>query len=214
MTLIDLTGQQFGRLTVTDRAPNIGSQTAWSAQCECGTTKSVRGDHLREGRVSSCGCLAREAASARRLVSIAGGTRFGRLVVVGLARIADEAIWYCECDCGQTCEIRGSNLRRGDTKSCGCYQREQRGASTRKAAPGYAAAHIRVRTARGPASAQACVDCGEPAADWSYDGKDPNQLVAPHGICKGLAYSTSLDHYEPRCRPCHKRFDNDRGVFL
>ena len=31
-----------------------------------------------------------------------------------------ETRWRCQCDCGNTLEVNGHDLRRGDTKSCGC----------------------------------------------------------------------------------------------
>jgi NAD-dependent SIR2 family protein deacetylase len=57
----------------------------------------------------------------------------------------------------------------------------------------YTIRHQRVRKARGPAKYQNCIDCGEVAEHWSRihdkDGEDPND-------------------YEPRCRPCHRKYDN------
>lgn len=35
-----------------------------------------------------------------------------------------ENIWLCVCDCGNLIEVRGSNLRGENTKSCGCLQKE------------------------------------------------------------------------------------------
>lgn len=35
-----------------------------------------------------------------------------------------EALWLCECSCGNTKVVRGSQLRKGLVSSCGCYQRE------------------------------------------------------------------------------------------
>ena len=47
-------------------------------------------------------------------------TRFGRLTV-----IADVlGGWLCECDCGQETIVTGTNLRSGNTASCGCLHRE------------------------------------------------------------------------------------------
>lgn len=61
-TLIDLTGQTFGRLKVIRRAPNRGKQTYWACECNCGehTLKEYRGGDLKNGHVKSCGCLKRE----------------------------------------------------------------------------------------------------------------------------------------------------------
>lgn len=65
--LQDLTGKQFGRLTVYGRSPNNSNngQPRWICVCDCGATVEVGGSNLREGKVLSCGCLARELASVR-----------------------------------------------------------------------------------------------------------------------------------------------------
>lgn len=65
------------------------------------------------------------------------------------------------------------------------------------------AAHERVKARRGKASQYACVDCGVPARHWSYDHLDPNEIHSDR------PYSPDPAHYEPRCVPCHKRFDLD-----
>lgn len=60
-TLIDLTGQRFGRLTVIGRAENDQRGLArWLCKCDCGNEKVIRGDHLRKGCIQSCGCWQRE----------------------------------------------------------------------------------------------------------------------------------------------------------
>lgn len=63
-TFIDLTGQEFGRLTVLEQAENSRrGRTRWTCRCECGTERTVRTSDLRSGRTLSCGCLRREATS-------------------------------------------------------------------------------------------------------------------------------------------------------
>lgn len=75
---------------------------------------------------------------------------------------------------------------------------------------GYPAAHCRVSVAFGKAKEHACVDCGEQAQEWSYDGLDPDEWwdiwVQPK--FKVMRYSLDLDRYQPRCQPCHSRFDS------
>lgn len=58
--LKDLTGHRFGRLTVVERAENIGKKTAWLCKCDCGNSKIVSGSSLHSGDVQSCGCLWRD----------------------------------------------------------------------------------------------------------------------------------------------------------
>ena len=62
-SFIDLTGKQFGALTVISRAPNQGHNTMWNCICRCGKEVVARSNHLRAGRIISCGCLSHENAS-------------------------------------------------------------------------------------------------------------------------------------------------------
>lgn len=66
-SLVDLTGQRFGRLVVLGRAPNRGRRTAWRAQCDCGTETETCSRELIRGRTKSCGCLHKEISRARML---------------------------------------------------------------------------------------------------------------------------------------------------
>lgn len=59
-----------------------------------------------------------------RLIDITG-LEVGRLTVVNrVENIGSTTVWLCRCECGGTKEIRGSHLRNGATKSCGCLQIE------------------------------------------------------------------------------------------
>lgn len=54
----DLKGERFGKLTVLERVENIGIQTAWLCQCDCGNQTIVMSSNLRkENGTRSCGCL-------------------------------------------------------------------------------------------------------------------------------------------------------------
>ncbi len=56
------------------------------------------------------------------------GDRFGRLVVLnetGNDR-HDKRRYQCRCDCGSMRTYLGNNLRKGESKSCGCARRETR----------------------------------------------------------------------------------------
>ena len=54
------------------------------------------------------------------------GERFGRLTVIERApKRLRSVTWLCECDCGNTCEKIGENLKTGNTKSCGCLNIEK-----------------------------------------------------------------------------------------
>ena len=50
------------------------------------------------------------------------GNRYGKLVVFSRGENDNngKARWYCQCDCGNTILVRGTDLRRGKTKTCGC----------------------------------------------------------------------------------------------
>jgi len=73
----------------------------------------------------------------------------------------------------------------------------------------YRSTHKWIRTVKGKASAHPCVDCGSPAEEWSYNHSDPNEVVDDNVHGRGVRCTFSLDpeFYEPRCKPCHRRFD-------
>lgn len=49
------------------------------------------------------------------------GRRYGKLIVLKRAGTEKKcATWLCRCDCGNMKVTRGTYLRRGTTKSCGC----------------------------------------------------------------------------------------------
>ena len=51
-----LVGRLFGRLTVMEMRPRM----TCLCQCQCGTLKMVRRQHLLSGRTNSCGCLRKD----------------------------------------------------------------------------------------------------------------------------------------------------------
>lgn len=63
MRLIDLTGEQFGRLKVLRRHGTRRGQAVWLCKCRCGNEARVTGYDLRTGSTRSCGCLHREVSA-------------------------------------------------------------------------------------------------------------------------------------------------------
>ena len=72
------------------------------------------------------------------------GRTFDRLTVVKFAGTIQypsgvKAFWWCRCACRKRVKVAGNNLRSGNTKSCGCWDREVCGKRklTHGAARGY-----------------------------------------------------------------------------
>lgn len=51
------------------------------------------------------------------------GQKFGMATVLGFHHVNGQAYWLCKCDCGTEFVTNGWNLRKGITKSCGCYKK-------------------------------------------------------------------------------------------
>ena len=56
----DLTGQQFGRLTVVSFS-HMGRVSFWNCVCVCGNKIVVNSNNLKSGHTQSCGCLQQES---------------------------------------------------------------------------------------------------------------------------------------------------------
>ena len=58
------------------------------------------------------------------------GYRLGRLKVIGkwnVHQCRNDTMWLCKCECGKEVIVRGSTLRNGQSKSCGCLRAEIHG---------------------------------------------------------------------------------------
>jgi hypothetical protein len=52
------------------------------------------------------------------------GQRFGKWTVVRQdGRKSGQIGWFCKCDCGSTKTVAGAVLRKGKSRSCGCYRK-------------------------------------------------------------------------------------------
>ncbi|PHB11470.1 hypothetical protein COE80_31060 [Bacillus pseudomycoides] len=129
---IDLTGQKFGRLTVIGYShSDHNNKSYWDCVCECKNERKVQTSMLRSGRTKSCGCLQREKASKsiqaliKRDFDDLTGNKYNRLTVIKYIETKhSHRVWECKCDCGKITKVREQNLKRGTSKSCGCYNRE------------------------------------------------------------------------------------------
>lgn len=111
-----------------------------------------------------------------RRLEIPDGARFGRLTVLGDAKTAScHRQMLCRCDCGNETVVLLSNLRMGNTTSCGCARREQI-VERNKAGLGVArGSHT------GDSEGRNCSKCGQykPWAEFSKRGS------GRHSWCRG-----------------------------
>lgn len=117
----DLTNQRFGKLRVLEYAGMLSDyQKVWLCQCDCGTTKVIRQQHLLSGHTTTCGC-------GKSQLNDYIGKRFGHLTVISRAgdyicpkNHKHYVMYNCLCDCGNKTVAMTSNLKKGSTISCGC----------------------------------------------------------------------------------------------
>lgn len=126
----DLAGQRFGKLTVlspTEKRMDSGS-VVWLCRCDCGSTAEVSARRLVRGQARSCGCLSDPPPKDYI------GKVFGRLTVIAYGgrkrKVTDRSAvtityWRCRCECGREITAAQPELQNGDTKSCGCLQKEK-----------------------------------------------------------------------------------------
>ena len=129
-------GQRFSRLTVkevTQVRKGSSNATAWLCACDCGNEVRAFSYDLRRGKVTSCGCANQaRLQKGKQAVHDLTGQKFGRLTVlehVGYVWSKSGAYkkqaWRCRCDCGLEKTLATGELTTGNTRSCGCLQRDQ-----------------------------------------------------------------------------------------
>jgi len=72
-------GDRFGRLIVrTVIGARHGQKRKYVCACDCGASTAVRSDHLRAGRIVSCGCFAADIVRCRNTVHGMAGNNESR----------------------------------------------------------------------------------------------------------------------------------------
>lgn len=123
----DLTGQKFNMLTAIKV---IGSDNGavWLFKCECGNFCKNKGSIISNGHIQSCGCLG--VKNQIKPKEIRSGERFFDFTVLSRSHKEGHNWQYlCACDCGKEFYALGSNIRTGNTKSCGCRRKSLDGLS-------------------------------------------------------------------------------------
>jgi len=113
----DITGQRFGKLTVI----KYEGSSKWLCKCDCGEFVIRQGGSLRNGRSHSCGCDKYKNIVHKPYKDITG-QKFGKLTVI---KYVDDGKWLCKCDCGKESITKGTRLKSGFVKSCGCLHHEK-----------------------------------------------------------------------------------------
>lgn len=122
-------GARFGLLTALRKVEGSGKRR-WVCYCDCGQVVIAEATKLRTGHKKSCGCLRSKGGHLGRMTTAAAavnrvpiiGKRFSRLLVLSED---SERNLTCLCDCGATAVKSRTAVANGDTKSCGCLQRER-----------------------------------------------------------------------------------------
>lgn len=136
----DISGRIFGVLTATSdvdfRTNGKSTRAYWRCRCVCGQEKWVRSSSLLSGDTTSCGCnksssisKVKKGRASTIFQNDLMGKRFGRLTVTeesvrassGKSKVTK---WKCVCDCGAVKWVQRSSLMSGQSRSCGCLQKD------------------------------------------------------------------------------------------
>lgn len=109
-------GKKFGELTIVRFDGYYKKNPKWVCSCSCGREVSVFENSLKSGAKINCGDISHSDYI---------GKRFGRLTVLPEYKSTGNARKYlCKCDCGKYIYSTIGNLNSGNTKSCGCLEKE------------------------------------------------------------------------------------------
>ena len=117
---VDLTGKTFTYLTPMYYIKG----GKWHCQCKCGNEVDVDTRNLNSGHTTSCGCRQKEVAGK---VNTTNMFNYEDENIKVLEQTASDtqgiAQWKCRCKhCGNIFITRGSSIRAGYIKSCGCVR--------------------------------------------------------------------------------------------
>lgn len=120
----NLIGRRFTCLSVIADVSKKRELTQWLCRCDCGQETVVASHRLLSGNTRSCGCLKKRRTREANTNDLTGH-RYGRLVVLKQAPNKKHGVaWHCLCECGNGIIVYAAALRKGNTKSCGCFSRD------------------------------------------------------------------------------------------
>ena len=108
-------GQQFGIWEILEATPQrANGYIVYLSRCQkCG--------YVAERTIPSMRSALHKCENCR--VDDLTGNKYGLLTVKSLNKIENRiSYWTCECECGTTLTVSASNLKTGNTKSCGCLR--------------------------------------------------------------------------------------------
>lgn len=130
----DITNQRFGNLVGIKKIENK-KRTTWLFKCDCGNQVECLLSNVTSGKTKSCGKKCgllkpnsqnKKKTKGYRVNFV--GQKFGRLTVLEQLEEINGFIYFkCLCDCGNEKIVKGSYLKYGNTKSCGCLHKEKAG---------------------------------------------------------------------------------------
>lgn len=127
---VDLTGQRFGRLVVTDMIYEKNKHTIVRCICDCGNVVERVNTYLTTGDTTSCGCYQREKTSNCNTKDFTGiVSNYGiRFIKRHHQKNGNGGVWYweCECKCGNKFIALPAKVLNGHITSCGCAVRSAR----------------------------------------------------------------------------------------
>lgn len=120
----EMINKKFNYLTVVEYVGNKNHRKFYKCLCDCGKETRVSGTRLRNNETKSCGCLLRdihESSSSKWI-----GKKFNRLTVLKYHNKEKnkDREFLCLCDCGNKKITTIAKLKKGHTKSCGCFRKE------------------------------------------------------------------------------------------
>lgn len=121
-----IAGTRFHLLTFIGY-PDLPRHSIGTFLCDCGTTSERRMSPVIGGKLKSCGCFGKTTRFAGDPLHPGQKMNDATLVrCLGIPEGKTNIAWECLCKCGVTFMALASNLRSGNTMSCGCRRRSLR----------------------------------------------------------------------------------------
>lgn len=111
-------GNKYNHLTTIEFAEMKNSRSFYKFVCDCGNEIIHSSKEVKKGAKKSCGTCEYKFGDI-------SGQRFGRLTALAFNGIVNgKSTWLFGCDCGNEINTRANSVKTGNTKSCGCWEKE------------------------------------------------------------------------------------------